>query len=110
MPEPIIEPITIIVASIGPSARTSPGPRGAGPPPGRSGPTVRPGARRLHRRGTSTPLEHQIIDRSAIRPHLTGLDEPGPEPRFAQRNAISQRNFHHIEGTDQNIPAARWAV
>src|SRR5207249_3865901 len=78
MPEPIIEPITIIVASIGPSARTSPGPRGAGPPPGRSGPTVRPGARRLHRRGTSTPLEHQIIDRSAIRPHLTGLDEPGP--------------------------------
>src|SRR5438046_6757518 len=44
MPEPIIEPITIIVASIGPSAPTSPGPRGDGPPSGRSAPTLRRGA------------------------------------------------------------------
>src|SRR6059058_5863540 len=48
IPEPIIEPITIIVASIGPSARTSPDPRGdrslgAGPPSGRTGPTFRRG-------------------------------------------------------------------
>src|SRR6266545_4060127 len=43
IPEPIIEPITIMVASIGPSARTRPGPRGAGPPSGRTGPAFRRG-------------------------------------------------------------------
>src|SRR5882724_4455631 len=42
IPEPIIEPITIIVASIGPSARTRPDPRGDRSP-GRSGPDPRRG-------------------------------------------------------------------
>src|SRR5213080_3344816 len=44
MPDPIIEPITIIVASIGPSARTRPVVSlGDGPPSGRKGPAVRRG-------------------------------------------------------------------
>jgi hypothetical protein len=35
-------------------------------------------ARRLHCRGTSAPLEHQIIDRSAIRPRFNSFDQTGP--------------------------------
>src|ERR1700756_1563064 len=41
IPEPIIEPITIMVASIGPSARTRPALRGDGPPSGRTPPAFR---------------------------------------------------------------------
>ena len=37
IPEPIIDPITIIVASTGPRERTSPAPRGDGPRSGRTG-------------------------------------------------------------------------
>src|SRR2546423_15353182 len=45
IPDPIIEPITIVVASIGPSARTRPAVSlGDGPPSGRKGPAVRRGA------------------------------------------------------------------
>src|SRR4029453_8663225 len=44
IPEPIIEPITIMVASIGPSVRTSPASRaGDGPPSGRIGAAPRRG-------------------------------------------------------------------
>src|SRR6266480_815521 len=45
MPDPIIEPITIIVASIGPSARTRLDCCGDGPPSGRTGRVFRRGGR-----------------------------------------------------------------
>src|SRR5262249_62309529 len=49
MPDPIIEPMTIIVASIGPRARTRLLSLGDGPPSGRAGATVR-------RRGAPAPF------------------------------------------------------
>jgi hypothetical protein len=39
------------------------------------GPLFGAGARRLHFRVVRTPLEHQIIDRSEIRPLFNSLDE-----------------------------------
>src|SRR4030095_17248575 len=58
IPEPIMEPITIMVASIGPSARMRPDPRGGdGPPSGRSGPAAR-------RRGAAAPVSER--DRSYL--------------------------------------------
>ncbi len=114
MPEPIIEPITIIVASIGPRARTrldSLGHRwlGVGPPSGRTGPAV-------PREGAPTPLSGRGSIRTSN--HLSSRDSattqpPRPTPpalHFVQRNAIFLRNFHWSEGTDRNIPAARWAA
>src|ERR1700687_1158017 len=114
IPDPIIEPITIIVASIGPSARMrrdSLGDRslGVGPPSGRTGPAV-------PREGAPAPSSGRGSIRTSN--HLSSRDTattqpPRPTPpalHFVQCNAIFLRNFHWIEGTDRNIPAARWAV
>ena len=57
MPDPIIEPITIIVASIGPSARTSPLVCGAGSPSGR----IR---RAFRREGARAPVSLSFLTTS----------------------------------------------
>src|SRR5205807_2901094 len=95
IPEPIIEPITIIVASIGPRARTKlvwtfVGETVGFPRATSSSPiiaalsipsviieleTARPRAEEIL---FWAVLKHQIIYCSAIRPHLDGLNEPRP--------------------------------
>src|SRR5947207_1003165 len=92
IPEPIIDPITIMVASTGPRARTSPDPHGAGPPSGRSGLALRRG-------GAPAPSSDRV---ESIRTsnHLSSRDTATTQPsrptlpalRFVQRNAISLRN------------------
>src|SRR5207244_6978927 len=54
MPDPIIEPITIIVASIGPSARTKLDCCGDGPPSGRT-------ALSLRREGAPAPVSRLFL-------------------------------------------------
>src|SRR5213596_2777217 len=73
IPEPIIDPITIIVASIGPSARTRPDPRGGdGPPSGRSGLALRRG-------GAPAPSSDRV---ESIRTsnHLSSRDTATTQP------------------------------
>src|SRR5262245_46570149 len=107
IPDPIIEPITIIVASIGPSART----RlvvslGDGLPSGRTGPALRRG-------GAPAPFSGRA---ASIRTTNRGLfrDTATPqrfrqvrcELRFAQRSAISPSSFQTIANIDRSIPIA----
>src|SRR5204863_1652988 len=110
IPEPIIEPITIIVASIGPSARTRPGPRGDDPPWGRTRCALRrEGApASFSDPADSIRISNYLSSRDTATPQLS---RPAlPAPRLAQRNAIFLSNFHWIEGTDRNIPVARWTA
>src|SRR5437879_12292008 len=110
IPDPIIEPITIIVASIGPSARTRLVLCGDAPPCGRIG-------RAFRREAAPAPLSGRSCSIRTSN-HLSSRDTattqpPRPAPpalHFVQRNAIFLRNFHWIEGTDRNIPAARRAA
>ena len=110
IPDPIIEPITIMDASIGPSARTRLVLCGDGPPSGRIG-------RAFRREGAPAPLSGCSCSIRTSN-HLSSRDTattqpPRPAPpalHFVQRNAIFLRNFHWIEGTDRNIPAARRAA
>src|SRR5204863_9252750 len=107
IPDPIIEPITIIVASIGPSTRTRLDCCGDGPPSGRIGPAFR-------REGAPAPFSGHSCSIS-ISNHVLSRDtamlrpsrQAQPESRFVQRNAIFLNSFRWIADTNQSIPLAR---
>src|SRR5256714_10771667 len=109
IPDPIIEPITIIVASTGPSARTRTVFCGDGPPSGRT-------ARSFRREGAPAPMSGRTFSiRKSNHESFRGTAtdqwsrQGPPEPRFAQRNAILRNRFRWIADIDRNNPSARWA-
>src|SRR5437762_839591 len=100
IPDPIIEPITIVVASIGPSARTRLVFCGDGPPPGR----IRRAFRRedapapFSGRSCSLRTSNHVSFRGTAT-HRWSRRGP-PEPRFRQRDAIFRTRFRWIADTD----------
>src|SRR5438093_13466474 len=106
MPDPIIDPITIIVASTGPRRRTRLVFWGDGPPSGRIGHAFR-------REGAPAPFSGRSCSiRTSGRVSFRGTAtlpwsrRGPPEPRFVQRNAIFRNSFRWIADIGRNNPSA----